>query len=150
MASTSYAPGGSQYLPLDGSKAMTGDLDLGRTNPGNQIKFRTLELKQSATKNQLEVWGGNGAWRGAFDAGSISTQYFDFNLGAGELRCARGVTAYIDFHTWKGGGAYGLPLRVLSGNGVEGWVCMPNLPTSDPADGSSKIWSDGGVLTLGT
>ena len=29
-------------------------------------------------------------------------------------------------------------------------VSLPQLPVADPADGNSKLWSDGGVVTVGT
>jgi len=120
----------------------------------------TYHLKFGATHGILR--GSDSFPNAVLLRNAANSDYGDLYLGA--LRAGQFFYLYRN-SSFKSGDASGDNTVVFQQKATGVWhnvakmekaifdvleCAMSNLPTSDPADGLSKIWSDSGVLTLGT
>lgn len=143
------------FLKLDGSRTMTGNLLMGAYAAENKIIFGgttvndVLIRQASAGGSQLCLRRGDESAYGNLIAAKIT---FHNNLMA--ALATSSLNAFgsqgrlnlrvYDNVSWK---------TVIGIGQVGAWgghLYFPNLPAVDPADGTGKIWNNANVVTVGT
>jgi hypothetical protein len=123
------------FLKLDGSRAMTGNLDLA----GNKLLTTDLSLKQYS-----------GSWMTIMDRAGVNLRSIMLlNIQASNTIAGRYFAAYHRDSYLRSYAASDGEVQFQSHNGVA-WqtemsiinhgLRMPNLPAADPADGTSTLW----------
>lgn len=147
--------GGGAYLLLDGSRAMVGNVDM----QANQVQFDVgggvLFKKGETGEFTLQGYGidaqkfvrfyGTGA---SPDTVRVHVYYLESKFwqsysAESYVRCHQATTSRVLLQSYDGAWKTGIRLQNNS-------VRMSNLPAADPADGTSTLWSNGGVVTVGT
>jgi len=131
------------------------DIGNGRTKEG--LKFGDIFLYDSgsdyvAVRNRID-----NAFLKLRASQLEATSYIGFLGTPGILRTLSGYNRSAQFNIYENDSwspVASFHGEVVKGDGKHRFdvleCAMSNLPTSDPADGLSRIWSNGGVLTLGT
>lgn len=164
----------ARYLKLDGSRPMTGSIgfpvtkgiystayDFGIMFHTDSVRITNAALQAGVLKplRCSELISGedirllNG--RALKGQGDYATTY---NLFAGTAATTGGIVATVYANSAFGADDYRIVIyragditmlagKVLSGLGD---VRAPSLPVADPADGLSKLWNNGNVVTVGT
>lgn len=138
---TSARDGGGAYLLLDGSRAMTGDLDMA----SNDVLFANTRLTETETW-RVSLYGRTGTTTKAF---KVSDMYFG-TLYGGTAACKlqprpnAGNSLTIRSRKTNAPAAW-VNQIVLTNHATAPQVGMPNLPAADPANGLSELWVSVGV-----
>jgi len=145
---TSARDGGGAYLLLDGSRAMTDDLDMGANQVymhpyGGRIRPGISGQEGIMIRDEPDVgfgvlWSGS-LWLytilGFRSASAYIRTHYDLPIKSWD------GSTYNDVATLVTGAGYRLDLIRVGGG---------NLPVVDPADGYNRLWNNGGVVTVGT
>lgn len=136
----------------NGGITLAGDLDLGAfgTTPAiNVVKWGSgtdVPFIYAPTKTDLRIVYGNPRVKGAINWVSLGCNFVNTYGG---MKSQTGRVFYVRaddqmlFQTFGVAWTTALEIR-------DEVINVPNIPVVDPADGRSTLWSNGGVVTVGT
>lgn len=160
MIRTRTRDGGGAYLLLDGSRPMTGNLNLGGNKlVGDSISGGNLTLESTSHASKGNIIFKDVLRPGDSELTNIGTTSFRvgsmwvkvierlFTINArNNFKIRPLATAATQYQLQShNGAAFVVVMTFVGGN-----VRMANLPLADPADGNSQLWNNGGVVTVGT
>lgn len=170
MARTSTRDGGGAYLLLDGSRPMTGDLDMNNHNITNLGDITDSFDLGDGLNDMLILPVVNWLTKKVYLGNSAKTLYqaniyklvvgiingvisLPFAATNSSFLAKDSVTANVAFSTLYGGiQTCARLVSSASNNGMFDLIRAGggNLPVADPADGFNKLWNNAGVVTVGT
>jgi len=151
----------TQYFHTDGTDSMTGDLPLG----ANKLKFSTTLLKEYASNviavrnladnDYRDLRMRHCIFYGNFYMSAPGlTSYYVYGTGMRfrgddgvEMARVVGTSGATEFIISRAGDITMLANKEIKNVGI---IKVPNIPVADPADGTSTLWNNAGVVTVGT
>lgn len=145
----------TEYLPIDGSKPMTGNLIINVALPSyDQIVGKAVRIKMHPTAGVVYFRNFADSTYASIVAGSCNFTSISGLTTASLIQTRAIDNSSIIFNARDNDTALMVECaRLLSGSIPKldlYHIGGGNLPLADPADGSKRLWNDGGTVKVGT